>query len=169
MGAGQKVGFRHTEDAKNRISEGMKGKKNGFQKKIQCEDCGEEMTQANMPRHKKACAECFKWARLFKSKKTPQQMKSFRISLRKYGIDVEHYAFLFDEQGGVCKICGDAPVSGRLNVDHCHETNEVRGLLCDSCNITIGVAKESPSRLRACGEYVAINRAMLIDASLYDP
>lgn len=48
-------------------------------------------------------------------------------------------------QQGVCAICKKeeivvAPNTGRvrrLAVDHCHRTNEIRGLLCKKCNLGI--------------------------------
>jgi hypothetical protein len=43
-------------------------------------------------------------------------------------------------QDGGCAICAkpiDA-VRRRMNVDHCHETGEVRGILCIGCNTGLG-------------------------------
>jgi len=53
------------------------------------------------------------------------------------------YGHLFKEQKGKCAICGteraiDAPKWMKLLIDHDHETDEVRGLLCQSCNILVG-------------------------------
>ena len=58
---------------------------------------------------------------------------------RKYGITVERYEALLAEQNGLCAICNSPAKNGRrLSVDHDHETNEVRGLLCVSCNTGVG-------------------------------
>ena len=58
---------------------------------------------------------------------------------RAYGITVEDYERMFQEQGGVCKICQHTCKSGKqLAVDHCHETGTVRGLLCAKCNTNLG-------------------------------
>ena len=47
---------------------------------------------------------------------------------------------MFEKQGGCCAICGGVNVNGRrLAVDHEHETGKVRGLLCDKCNLAIGL------------------------------
>ena len=53
-----------------------------------------------------------------------------------YGIDVEEYNRLFEEQGGCCKICGkhQSDIKGKLNIDHDHNTGKVRGLLCTDRN-----------------------------------
>lgn len=42
---------------------------------------------------------------------------------------------MFAEQGGLCKICREAPAA---HVDHDHVTNRVRGLLCFNCNGALG-------------------------------
>ena len=39
-------------------------------------------------------------------------------------------------------------------MDHCHETNVVRGLLCDCCNMAIGLLRDSPSIIERALAYV---------------
>jgi hypothetical protein len=54
-----------------------------------------------------------------------------------YGVSYDFYLALYQFQGGRCYICRKVPKTRRLAVDHDHETNEVRGLLCSgerSCN-----------------------------------
>ncbi|SHU54419.1 endonuclease VII domain-containing protein [Mycobacteroides abscessus] len=57
-----------------------------------------------------------------------------------YGITPAEYQALYTAQGGVCAICQRATgKTRRLAVDHNHQTGEVRGLLCKTCNwIVIG-------------------------------
>lgn len=58
---------------------------------------------------------------------------------RKYRIDQAGYEALLEAQGGVCAICALPPKSGEpLHVDHDHQSGEVRGLLCLSCNVRAG-------------------------------
>lgn len=58
---------------------------------------------------------------------------------KKYGISLEDYDAMHDEQRGVCAICGNEESQNRhLSVDHDHETGRVRGLLCGSCNTKLG-------------------------------
>ncbi len=59
--------------------------------------------------------------------------------LRRYGITVEDYDRMFNEQNGCCAICGKHQIEFKatLAVDHNHKnhkTNQVRGLLCTLCN-----------------------------------
>ena len=55
--------------------------------------------------------------------------------LQRYGITLEQYNQMLTQQNNLCKICNKPQVGKRpLAVDHCHETNKVRGLLCYNCN-----------------------------------
>lgn len=55
---------------------------------------------------------------------------------RNYNITLDQYDKMFEEQGGVCAICGGVNPNGkRMAVDHNHKTGKVRGLLCDRCNL----------------------------------
>lgn len=76
---------------------------------------------------------------------------------RKYGITIECYEALYDLQGGKCKICSSEQPRGRggFHVDHCHENKNVRGLLCASCNMMLGMAKDSKEILMNAIEYLA--------------
>lgn len=60
--------------------------------------------------------------------------------LRVYGITIKQYEEMLKRQGGCCAICGGINENGRrLAVDHDHETGKNRGLLCDKCNLAIGL------------------------------
>lgn len=63
----------------------------------------------------------------------------------KYGVSLDDYDKLFEQQNGVCAICKQPEtkkhITGatyRLSVDHNHQTSLVRGLLCKRCNIILG-------------------------------
>lgn len=74
---------------------------------------------------------------------TIDQKRSLKY-INRYGITVDHYNEMLMTQNGVCAICSKSP-SGkkqRLCVDHCHKTGEVRGLLCNDCNVGIGRLKD---------------------------
>lgn len=60
---------------------------------------------------------------------------------KKYGITSEEYLLMLDIQGNVCAICRGPQMNKRtdyFDVDHCHKTGKVRGLLCTNCNQGIG-------------------------------
>jgi hypothetical protein len=56
-------------------------------------------------------------------------------------------------QGGCCAICGRKAV-GKFNIDHDHNTGEVRGLLCGPCNRGIGLLGDSVDVLKRAAEYL---------------
>ena len=75
-----------------------------------------------------------------------------------FGLTLEQYTAMLAEQGGVCKVCGSPPkavgVKRNLHVDHDHATGKVRGLLCHSCNVSIGLCKDDPVRLEKLAAYL---------------
>lgn len=72
----------------------------------------------------------------------------------KFGITLEDYARMFEEQNGVCKICLTNENKRMLAVDHCHETGIVRGLLCTCCNTALGKFKDDKELLMRAIEYL---------------
>lgn len=72
-------------------------------------------------------------------------------SLRnKYGLSLSDFAEMSARQSHRC-VCGD---DGPLVVDHDHATGEVRGLLCNNCNLALGLLRDDPSRLAALRRYL---------------
>jgi hypothetical protein len=77
-----------------------------------------------------------------------------------YGILQEDYDALLASQNGHCAICGGDRFDKRrkaLGVDHDHLTGVVRGLLCRSCNLAIGLLRDDPALLRAALDYLAVH------------
>lgn len=72
----------------------------------------------------------------------------------RYGVTAEQFQAMESAQGGVCAICRAPPQRGRLNIDHCHGTGRVRGLLCGPCNRMLGLAKDRPEVLAAAVAYL---------------
>lgn len=73
-----------------------------------------------------------------------------------YGLSIEEFHQMWLNQDGVCAICV-TPLSLEQNgyaVDHNHVTNEVRGLLCKTCNQGIGLLKDNPAILEAGANYL---------------
>lgn len=83
-------------------------------------------------------------------KANPLKHKGHALKYR-HGITLEDYGRMYDEQWGMCGICGtpgksmlDSKVKTQeiLYIDHCHRTKKVRGLLCNNCNSAIGLFRE---------------------------
>lgn len=83
---------------------------------------------------------------------------------QQFGITLEQYKALLGGQNGVCAICKTPPTTERLAVDHCHETNVIRGLLCRHCNVGIGNLKDDPNLLRSAVMYLESRKAGWIGA-----
>ena len=76
--------------------------------------------------------------------------------VRKYGMTMADFEALLAKQGGVCAIC-EGPPNGpgkRFHVDHCHNSNAVRGLLCGRCNTAIGLLGDDPERAEKVAAYL---------------
>jgi len=76
---------------------------------------------------------------------------------RTYGITHNHYLKMLEDQDGCCDACGlpaTEEVHGVLDVDHCHETGNVRGLLCRHCNLALGNAREDINVLLGLIDYI---------------
>jgi hypothetical protein len=65
---------------------------------------------------------------------------------RLYGLTTEEFQDLMVKQLSCCAICG---LKKKLYVDHCHETGQIRGLLCHHCNLTIGFGENSDNLQKA--------------------
>lgn len=55
-------------------------------------------------------------------------------------------------EDGKCAVCSEK--HDVLNVDHSHETGNVRGLLCGNCNRAIGIMKDDAELLRKAITYL---------------
>lgn len=75
---------------------------------------------------------------------------------RYYGISLEDYNKLLEQQKGCCAICkkNESKFKKGLVVDHDHKTGEVRSLLCPNCNFAIGYAQEDIVILEAMIKYL---------------
>lgn len=72
-----------------------------------------------------------------------------------YGITVSVFEAMMADQGGDCAVCGEELTAGHgTNVDHDHETGQVRGLLCHGCNRAEGLLKGSPLRAEKLAAYL---------------
>lgn len=88
--------------------------------------------------------------------KTKDYELNFQLK-RNYGISLDEYHELVKQQNGVCAICKSPPPEGRkkrLSIDHCHNTGVVRGLLCDNCNRSLGLLKDSIDVLENAIQYL---------------
>ena len=74
-----------------------------------------------------------------------------------YGITLDDYNKMFNEQEGKCAICQrhQNELTRTLCVDHDHKTNKVRALLCVTCNTDVSVVE---NRLEEMTKYINKHR-----------
>lgn len=65
---------------------------------------------------------------------------------RNYGLSMVEFERMRSAQNGRCAICRSLPdhPHGVLVVDHSHLQNRVRQLLCNNCNMAIGLVRDDP-------------------------
>ena len=71
---------------------------------------------------------------------------------REYGLTLVDLENMRQEQGGRCAICQRH--DRVLGVDHDHQTQQVRGLLCRKCNLGIAYFDDAPKVLQAAILYL---------------
>jgi hypothetical protein len=94
--------------------------------------------------------------------KAMNPIRARSYGLKKYGITEEEYQAMLKAQDGRCAICGmaESVISHhtkrikRFAIDHDHATGRVRGLLCNRCNVGIGMLRHDPELLKAAIAYV---------------
>jgi hypothetical protein len=96
----------------------------------------------------------------------PNYFRNYELR-RRHQITLEQFEKLFDKQGRVCAACGSED-SGELSprtwhIDHDHSCCPgrkhtcgkcIRGVLCRWCNLSLGNAKDDPTRLRGLAVYL---------------
>lgn len=92
-----------------------------------------------------------------RERRDPLQHRSTMLK-NNYGIGLDEYLKMYDDQGGKCAICDKSkPDSGRggLVVDHCHDKGHVRKLLCSHCNTGLGQFKDDVHLLAKAIDYLS--------------
>ena len=112
-----------------------------------CKKCGKLLPIEDFYRskdhrggHKNVCKEC----------------TQLQTVMRRTGLTEIEYRSLFEQQRGVCAICGKSEYSRdtignikQLSVDHDHVTGEIRGLLCNNCNRGLGFFQDNIDYLKS--------------------
>jgi hypothetical protein len=114
------------------------------------------------------CLKCKKNANNKFQKRNPNRntnilKKHYYVRNSNAKISKDDYEKMLEEQNNVCKLCknpetvSNSPKSSgpnRLAIDHCHKTDKIRGLLCRSCNLMLGNAKDSIELLQEAIDYL---------------
>jgi len=82
------------------------------------------------------------WKNRYQRNPKDQKNRSYK---HLYDITLDDYNRMYANQNGCCMIC-DRPFDV-LCVDHNHETNNIRGLLCSSCNRSLGFVDKHKDKI----------------------
>lgn len=92
--------------------------------------------------------------RAFANRRGPLAQRPKKL-FERYRLESGRYEEMLIQQKGLCAICHLPPDNDRkLQVDHCHYTGEIRGLLCMKCNKGIGQLNDDPDLLVAALRYL---------------
>jgi hypothetical protein len=117
----------------------------GRTKNSMCNDCRKAYrTKYGNEYHKK-------W-----EKENPDKIRGYRLK-HTFNISLEDYNKLFQDQKGLCRICKkhQSQLNEILVIDHNHDTDEIRGLLCRSCNMALGLLKDNKIFLQNALDYLS--------------
>lgn len=91
--------------------------------------------------------------------RSPEGIESSRKAhlKRVFGISLDDYNKISEEQDHVCAICGKSEMNNKnkvLCVDHDHKTGAIRQLLCGLCNSGLGAFRDDKTLLKKAIKYL---------------
>ena len=131
-----------------------KEKKNGL--KSNCKECCNKTSKASFSKNKDKYYAKQKDYAVKNSKEIGSYKRDWHFK-NKYNLSLEELNAMKVAQNFCCKLCGKHELETprqSLCVDHCHKTNKVRGLLCESCNQALGLFYDNPEVIRKAAEYI---------------
>lgn len=124
-------------------------------KEARCKKCVSEIRKAKYLENKEEVI-----ARVKKYRDAnPEKIRDYKLK-QAYGVGIEYFDSKLAEQNGVCAICKcDRKVlwrgkAVRMALDHDHNSNEPRGILCLNCNRALGLLEEDPERMKNMIDYI---------------
>lgn len=100
--------------------------------------------------HNWSCLECHK--KDTKARVTAEDRR-WRKKKRKYGINKAEVLAMLESQNGQCPGCC-ADIRAAFDIEHCHDTGQIRGLMCHPCNKALAFARDRPDTLRRLADYL---------------
>lgn len=110
-----------------------------------CKVCGIEKNISDFYTGRKDCKDCKNAAARKVRIDEPERYARYKkrhneyLKEKRYGITQEQFNKMLIDQNNMCKICENEFKNTKdTHIDHCHDSNKIRGLLCNSCNIALG-------------------------------
>jgi hypothetical protein len=111
-----------------------------------CDECDGHLPLSAFHPEDSVCRDCVEQA--------STNRRKLIARLRRYSLTLRRYEEMLCQQGGRCAVCRETEqTDDDLFIDHCHETDTVRALLCHGCNASLGLLKEDAARIRALADY----------------
>jgi hypothetical protein len=129
--------------------------------------CG---TQTGLAQHlrtgERPCGRCLIGSDTYKDEEIQALIADFRRQInaqhlwKTYQLSTDRFDQIFDEQDRRCGCCQTMdPGEGSWNVDHDHQTDKIRGILCSSCNQGIGFLGDNLEGLHRAVAYLKAHQA----------
>jgi hypothetical protein len=105
------------------------------------------------------CRPCSNAKRNEWRKKNPERNRQIKMPSHlkaRYGITLEEYDSIMANASGTCDICGleTNRTKKGSQLDHCHRTGKIRGVLCAKCNTALGLFDDNRETLRRAIDYL---------------
>lgn len=94
---------------------------------IQCRRCEQYLPDSEFGKRKTYCKAC-------------DNHLGHKNTIERYGLSLDEYVLIEDEQNGVCKVCNNPDNKTRLLIDN--HGGKVRGLVCHTCRKLIDILDE---------------------------
>jgi Autographiviridae endonuclease VII len=111
---------------------------------LTCSRCKTEKSEDDFPRDRQRKTGRYSWCR------DCVRRDNRKAYFAREGIALEDVEQLMAAQE-MCEACGALE---NLRPDHCHDSKTLRGVLCDSCNMALGLLQNSAERLEGLLRYV---------------
>lgn len=92
-------------------------------------------------------------------KENRHKLKGYRLK-KQFNMSNSDFDTLLKAQDHKCLICNahESQIDTVMCIDHCHSTGKIRGLLCRSCNLAIGLLKDNIPALKRAIDYLDKNK-----------
>lgn len=107
-----------------------------------CAKCGETKPASEF--RKNALRGLSHWCKECLKARNKEILSNRRYHLKQYGITLTEYHHLLEIQGNRCAICKEVPTDKQgFVLDHDHSTGKFRGILCNRCNVRLGLLENN--------------------------
>lgn len=121
-----------------------------------CSPCAKKYKKDYLLQYQRTHQKALKCAKQkYQAKPEYPKIRQNAYLLKRYGMSLVAYHSMLEAQRNTCAICC-TPLSPQrgTHVDHNHQTQQIRGILCNACNRGLGYLKDSPQLLQRAIDYL---------------